>query len=287
MQFFINGSFCSQEEARLSVLDLGLVRGYAVFDYLRTYQKKPFHLNDHLERFRYSAQGLGLTLPYNFTALTSIISQLIEKSSSEELSIKLFVTGGESPDQLLPTEKNSFIAFTYPLKSFPKDCFTQGIKATTTSHHRTLPYLKTTNYLEAILALQEGRKTGALESLYLNEKKQILEGTTTNFFAIKDGVLLTPPEEEILLGITRNVILRLCQGRYPIEIRSISYAEIGQIDEAFISASNKEIMPVTFIDNQPIGTGKVGPLTQKIMSLFYEYTGGQNWSDLSIPRYNT
>jgi branched-chain amino acid aminotransferase len=285
MQFFLNDSFLSQSDALLPILDLGLLRGYAVFDYLRTYNKKPFHLQDHLERLHYSAKETSLSIPYDFATLTSIIVELIERSKGDELSIKLIVTGGQSPDQLIPSLKSSFIAFTYPLTPPKREYFTHGIKTITNSHQRILPYCKTTNYLPAILSLLEGQKTGAVESLYLNKKKEILEATTSNFFAIKQGTLLTPPEGEILLGITRSVLLHICQEKLPVSIEPISYADMGSLDEAFITSSNKEVMPVTHIDDHPIGTGKVGPYTKKIMKAFQDYTLSQDWPHLRIERH--
>ncbi|MBS0627679.1 MAG: aminotransferase class IV [Verrucomicrobia bacterium] len=285
MYFFFNGSFLSEQEAKLSILDLGLIRGFGVFDYLRTYQGKPFHLEEHLQRLRYSARSIGLSLPYTFDEIKEILDKLIKQNGPGEYSLKLILTGGVSPDQLLPSGQVSFIAYAYPLTLYPAKHFIEGIKVITTSHKRCLPDCKTTQYLPAILSLQEGRKKGALESLYLNENQEILEATTSNFFAFKQGTLITPPENEILLGITREVILRLCQNHFPIEIRPISKKEIFDLDEAFITSSNKEVMPVTHIDDHLIKKEGVGPLTQRVMNLFSDYTSNQIWAPLPIPRY--
>ncbi|MES2199382.1 MAG: aminotransferase class IV [Chlamydiota bacterium] len=285
MYFFLNGSFLSEQDAKLSILDLGLIRGFGVFDYLRTYQGKPFHLEEHLQRLQYSAKNIGLSLPYSFDEMQKILEKLIEQNGPGEYSIKLIVTGGVSPDQLLPSGNTSFIAFAYPLTPYPPKHFTHGIKTITTSHKRCLPECKTTQYLPAIISLQEGRKKGALESLYISDKQEILEATTSNFFAFKKGVLITPPKEGILLGITREVVLRVCESHFPIEIRAISKEEIPHLDETFITASNKEVMPVIQIDDHLIRTGEVGPLTQKVIELFSNYTSSGKWESLTISRY--
>lgn len=285
MYFFFNGSFLSEDEAKLSILDLGLIRGFGVFDYLRTYNGKPFHLKEHLQRLEYSAKNIGLSLPYSFDEMEKILEKLIQQNGVGEYSLKLIITGGVSPDQLLPSGNTSFIAFAYPLKPYPSIHFTNGIKTITTTHQRCLPDCKTTQYLPAIISLQEGRKKGALESLYLNEKQEILEATTSNFFAFKKGVLITPPEKGILLGITREVVLRLCQNHFPIEVRAISKEEIPHLDETFITASNKEVMPVIQIDDHFIQQGEVGPLTKKVIDLFSTYTSSGNWEPLTIARY--
>lgn len=287
MYFFLNGSFLVESEAKLSVLDLGIIRGFGVFDYLRTYRGKPFHLKEHLQRLQYSATNLGLTIPYSFEEIEDIVHKLLKLNQSSECSLKLLVTGGVSSDQMIPSGKGFFAAFAYPLSPYPREYYEKGIKTITSSHQRCLPDCKTTQYLPAILSLQEGRKKGALESLYLNEKKEILEATTSNFFAIKDNVLITPPEQGILLGITRSVVLRVCQGHFPIEVRSISQEEIPFLDEAFITASNKEVMPVIQINDTLIKDGTVGPCTKKILNLFDSYTKQDHWELLEIPRYSS
>ena len=285
MYFFFNGSFLSEHEAKLSILDLGLIRGFGVFDYLRTYKGKPFHLKEHFQRLEYSAKNIGLSLPYSFDEMEEILEKLIKQNGAGEFSLKLIVTGGISPDQLLPSGNTSFIAFAYPLTPYPSVHFTNGIKTITTTHQRCLPDCKTTQYLPAIISLQEGRKKGALESLYLNENQEILEATTSNFFAFKQGILITPPEKGILLGITREIVLRLCQDHFPIEVRAISKKEIPHLDETFITASNKEVMPVIQIDDHLIQQGEVGPLTKKVIELFSTYTSSGNWEPLTIARY--
>lgn len=287
MYFFLNDTFVSKENAQVSILDLGLMRGFGVFDYLRTYKQKPFHLQEHLARLRYSAGNLGLTLPYSFAQIEKIVLELIEKNGNQECSIKLLLTGGTSDDHLLPSGETFFAIFAYPLTPYPEVHFSSGIKTITTSHARCVPDCKTTQYLPAILSLQEGRKKGALESLYLDNNNNILEATTSNFFAFKDGVLLTPPENKILVGITREVILRLAGKHFPVEVRPISTAEIPFLEEAFITASNKEVMPVVQIDDVKIRTGSVGPLTQKVMHLFSDYTKQSHWPTLPITRYDS
>ena len=285
MYFFIDGLFTDESEAKLSILDLGILRGYGIFDYLRTYKGHPFHLKEHLERLLYSAKKTGLTLPYSLPEIETILFKLISLSGYEECSIKILVTGGISSDQMITSEKSSFIAFAYPLKPYPVTHYTNGIKTITTRLERPLPCSKTTQYLPAIVALKEGQQTGASEALYVNSKEEILEATTSNFFAFKQGVLITPPENGILLGITRAVILKLCENKFPIEIRPILYQEITEFDEAFVSASNKEVMPVVKIDTVSIGTGQVGPLTQEVMNLFAAYTASQEEMPLFISRY--
>jgi branched-chain amino acid aminotransferase len=283
--YYINGQYVKGEDAKISVLDLGILRGFSVFDYLRTYAGRPFHLQEHLQRLKYSAEHIGLSLPHSLPEIEEIIHTVQKLNQLSEASIKIVLTGGVSADQFTPSPRSTLIVFAYPLTPYPSHCFLDGIKVVTTKLSRSLPTSKTTQYTPAIVALQQGKKQSAQEALYLNAKDQILEATTSNFFAFKNGVLHTCCSEEVLIGITREVLLRLAAPHFEISLQPLHYSEITQIDEAFITASNKEIMPVTTIDFHPIGNGKVGPKTQQLMTLFSSYTQSGEWPPLSIPRY--
>jgi branched-chain amino acid aminotransferase len=286
MHFFINGSFISQKEnALLSVLDLGLLRGVAVFDYLRTYELKPFHLEEHIARFFYSASQIGIELSFTFQEVEHILMELIQKNSPQESSLKFIATGGVSDDQFLPSSKGSFMAFSYPLTAFPPSHFEEGIRAATLKQERSLAHVKTTHYLPAVLSLQKAKSNKIFETLYVKED-HVLEGATSNFFAIKNGKLITPSEEGILIGITREVILRIAKDILPVEIRPLSLQELFLADEAFICSSSKELMPVIEVDQKQIGTGKAGPITKQLSTLFQNYTKQTSYPPLSIPRYN-
>lgn len=285
--FFINGSYVSETDAKISVLDLSVLRGFGVFDYLRTYSGKPFHLWEHLLRLQYSAQQLGLELPYTLEQISDIIAEVLRLNNFTEASIKIIATGGVSPDQFTPQQPSTLIVFAYPLTSYPSEYFTKGIKVVTTRLMRSLPSCKTTQYIPGIVALQQGRGSNAKEALYVNAKGEILEATTSNFFGVKEGKLYTCMSEEVLAGITREAVLSIVKDQFNVCFEPIAIDEIDQLDEAFITASNKEVMPVVAIDNTPIGSGKVGPITNQVMALFRAYTQMPAWPALDIPRYGT
>lgn len=284
--YYVNGRYLRKEEATLSVLDLGILRGFGVFEYLRTYRSRPFHLEEHLLRLRYSAEQLGLTLPASFEELRAIIETLQTHNQLSEASIKLIVTGGVSDDQFTPQSKPSLIVIAYPLTPYPREYFTQGIGVVTTPLTRSFPAVKTTHYAPAIVALEQAKPLGAKEALYVNAQGEILEATTSNFFAFKGGKLYTCDSEEILFGITREVVLRLAQKEYEIERTPLRTNEISEFEEAFITASNKEIMPVIRIDSTRIGEGNVGPHTQRLMAKFHSYTEQLHWPFLPIARHS-
>jgi branched-chain amino acid aminotransferase len=283
LMFFINGKIVAEEDAKIPILDLGVLRGYGVFDYLRTYNKRPFHLIDHLERLRFSAEEIGITLPYSLSEIEEIVELLLRKTDFPESSIKIIATGGSSSDFLMPEGKPSFFVHVYPFKGPAPSVYANGIRAITTPLTRPVPTVKTIHYIAAIMALQKGRKQKAEEALYVNQNREILEGTTCNFFGIKNGELITPSSEEILFGITRALVLRLAT--MPVTIRPIREEELPELDEAFVTSSSKEIVPLVAIDQTTIGNGSQGPITKQLMESFSTYALKGDWSPVQISRY--
>ncbi len=270
MIFYLNGKFVPEEEAKISVLDLGFVRGFGVFDFLRTYKGKPFKLDAHLQRLKNSARQIELKCP-PLPEIKRIVLATLAKNHLPESNIKIVLSGGISPDQITPSENPTLAVLVYAPTAYPRDFYERGIKVATVPIMRAFPGAKTINYIPAIMALAKARKEKAVEALYKNEKGEVFEGTTTNFFIFRGKTLITP-KEGILSGITREVILDLAKNEFKIELRPIKYNELKSIDEAFITASNKEIMPVVKIDVLRVGDGKVGRNTKRLLELFRKYT---------------
>jgi branched-chain amino acid aminotransferase len=285
--YYLNGHYVKEEDAKISILDLSILRGFGVFDYLRTYGGRPFHLQDHLLRLQYSAEHIALPLPNSLDEIETIVHTVLGRNNLDEASIKILVTGGVSPDQFTPHPNSHLIVFAYPLTTYPSEFFTDGIKVITTRLSRSLATSKTTQYTPAIVALQRGKAQNAQEALYVNAREEILEATTSNFFAFKEGVLYTCCSEEVLLGMTQDVVLKLAAPHFPISTRALHSSEISSMEEAFITSSTREVMPVVQIDSLKIGNGLVGPKTQKIMALFRAYTEAPAWTPLNIPRYSS
>jgi len=284
--YYINGRYVTKaEEANISILDLAILRGFSVFDFLRTYKGRPFHLQDHLLRLQYSAAHVGLTLPHTLEEMEQIVLAVQKQYGAPEASLKMLITGGTSSDQFTPCPQNSCIVFAYPLTSFPSHYYTEGVKVITTRLNRSLPTAKTTQYTPAIVAMQKGRAQNAVEALYLNAQDEILEATTSNFFAFKGDTLYTCCSDEVLIGITSAVVQKIASHHYPIQTRALHYSQLPEIKEAFLTSSNKEILPIIQVDSTTIGNGKVGVKTQHLMDLFRTYTQGLEWPALNIPRY--
>jgi branched-chain amino acid aminotransferase len=273
MIFYLNGKFLDEKEAKISVYDLGLLRSYAVFDFLRTYNQKPFYLDDHLKRLLNSAKLIGLKHNYNLKFLRKITLQTLKKNIQKglEYNIRIILTGGNSEDFITPSKPNLIVMIT-TLKKLDEKLYQKGGKLITKISERILPQAKTIIYTSAVKFIQEAKKKGAVEVLLLDKDKKILECTTSNFFAVIDGKIITPPTEKILPGITRKIVINLAKKlKIPVIEKDIHFNEIKKFDEAFITASNKEILPIIQIDNLKI-SNQPGIMTKILMNEFKKLT---------------
>ncbi len=267
--WYINGTWVHPHEATLSINDVAVLRGYSAFEALRTYNQRPFHLEQHLNRLYRSAELIELQIPWSPQQIRDIVHELISRNTYKNASIRLLVTGGETEDSILPVGKPTLAVLITPLGERDMQRFARGYKVITTSLQRVAPEAKTTSYLAAIRALKDASRRGADDALFVNEQGHVLEGTRSNFFVFRGNTLVTP-RAEILIGITRNVVLELAQGRFPIEERPIPLEELPQVDEAFLTGSSREIMPVVQIDDLVIGNARPGKRTYELEQRFIE-----------------
>jgi branched-chain amino acid aminotransferase len=265
--YYINGSFVDAENALLPVNDLAVLRGYGAFDFLRTYGGKPFRLMANVRRLRRSCDIIYLEFPWTDEHVYNVVMETVTRNAFPEASIRIVVTGGISPDNITPSGASGLMVMVTPLRPQPQEWYTDGAKVITIRMDRIIPGAKSINYIPAIMAQKHARDANAIEALYLDNQNNVLEGTTTNLFAFYGDQLVTPTEP-ILPGITRDVVLELAQGVFPVEFRSIPRDELLRADEVFISASNKQIVPIVQIDDATIADGKVGARTQRMMALF-------------------
>jgi len=268
---YVNGDFVSLKDAALPVRDLSILRGYGVFDFLRTYNGNPLNLRRNLKRLQTSARHVYLHLPWSIDELEQIVLDTLSRNIIPEVSIRIVVTGGVAVDGITPPETPSLLVLVTPVRIYPAECYSQGVKVITVETERYIPGAKTINYIPAIMALKKAKAAGALEALYVNRKQHILEGTTTNFFIFQGSKLITPVDD-ILPGVTRDVVLELAQGKFEIIERPILFSDLSIADEAFITASNKEVMPVCQLNDVIIGGGVPGPNTKTIMADYWHLT---------------
>jgi len=265
---YVNGEILSTSDGVIGVSDLALQRGYGVFDYSRTYNRKLFHFDDHLQRLRLSAADLHLKLPIPDAEITEVVEHLIRGSVLNNPAVRLILTGGYSSAPFL--QHPNFIIIAEELPTYPAAVYSFGAKLTMVKYQRELPHIKSINYLNAIRFEPLKREKEAFDILYYSDNG-VTECPRNNFFAFQGDTLVTP-SSHILFGITREIILKLALVHFPIEVRKIEPGELSSIDEAFVTSTSKRVIPVTTIDGHKIGTGLVGDRTKTIMQLFDEYT---------------
>jgi branched-chain amino acid aminotransferase len=270
LTYYVNGAFVPAKQAALPLNDLGIVRGYGVFDLLRTYGKRPFRLRDHIHRLESSASQIALALPWSTQELEEIVLQTYRRNEIPDASIRIVVTGGPSENFMTPQGNPSLVVMVHPVTPYPASYYSEGCKVESTLIERTLPTVKSLNYIGAIMAMNEAGKAGAVESIYLDEHDRLTEGTRSNLFVVRDHLLITP-REGVLKGITRQVILEVAAGEFEIVEGPIHYHDLGSLDEAFLTSTTKEVLPVVQVDEHIIGSGKPGPQTQRIAELFRAY----------------
>ena len=270
--YYIDGQFVSDDKSLISVKDIVVLRGFGVFDFLITYNKRPFHLQEHVQRLEDSARYIGLEIKHTNAQICEIVEETVRRNPHHtESAIRIVYTGGISSDGLNPEGRGILMVMVTPKIELPEAWYTDGAKIITVDIERFIPASKSTCYLSAVHATQQAKKQGAIEAVYVDRYDRILEGTTTNFFFIKEKRLVTA-HQDILPGITRSVIFELAKDFYELEIRDIYRSELHDMDEVFITASNKEVVPIVKVDDVQIGNGRVGENSRKIMQLFRDYT---------------
>lgn len=270
--YYVNDEFVAEDQARISVNDLSVLRGFGVFDFLRTYNGYPFHLDEHLQRLERSARLIGLQLPHSIPKSKQIVLETLARNNHRESAIRLVVTGGLSSDGITPGDSPNLMVMVTPVKDMPRQWYQDGAKIITSHVERFMPGAKSINYIPAILCHNEAKMQQAIESIYVDRDGYMLEGTTSNLFVIIGNKLTTPPCDRLLPGVTRQVILELAGKDFSVVERQIHKDEVRLLDEAFISSSVKEIVPIVAIDAVQLSGGTPGEKTRKIMELFMEYT---------------
>jgi len=278
---FFNGKVIPLADAKLSVLDRGFLYGDGVFESLRTYNRRPFLLDEHIKRLLAGAKLLKIKPPCSPAQLKLAVQKTMASNPFREHYIKIIVTRGESMGHGLDfsnsTGKATLIILDEDLKEYPASIFTQGWKAIISSVRRAetpTSRIKSLCYLDNALAMSEARRSGAREAFMLDEKGRVAEGTISNIFIVKHGEIHTPPTEEpILAGITRNLVMKLArQSALKSSEKAFVPKDIFNCDECFITFSGAGIVPVNSIWNRKIGNGKCGPITDNLIRLYQAET---------------
>src|SRR3990167_6018335 len=186
MKHYLNGSWVAEKDLMISALDIAVLRGFGIFDFLRTYGKKPFRLDEHIDRFFRSAKIMGITPVKSKKEITDIVHEGIKLNNFDNTQIKIVQTGGVSPDGFTPSVKPNFFILFQKAAAYPNELYSKGIKLMTSPVMRQIPQAKTINYAASIAEVPKAQKQGAKDILHTDEKGNIYESTRSNFFAIKD-----------------------------------------------------------------------------------------------------
>lgn len=260
----INNQLFEEEEAKLNVTDLAIQRGYGIFDFLKTINGKAIFIEDHFNRFYASANALNLPVKYDRETLLHMVYELMEHNQMPNSGIKMILTGGFSPDGYSVAEPNLIINQT-PFK-MDESSFDKGLRLITHHHQRQLANIKTIDYLQAIL-LQPKLKEQLADDILYHDNGAIRECPRANFFMVK-GYTIATPKTSILWGITRSKILNISIAGYNIVEQDFTLEDLAIADEAFITSSTKNVMPILNIDGNDVGNGKVGAITTLINDEF-------------------
>jgi D-alanine transaminase len=272
---YLNGAFLPVEQATVSVQDRGFIFGDGVYEVIPVYGGRLFRLGPHLERLARSLREIRLDDPLSDAEWRRSLEELVARNGGGDQSVYVQVTRGAAPrDHAFPKDvRPTVYAISSPLKPLPADLAANGVAAVVLPDNRWQRCdIKAITLLANILLRQQAIDQGAAEAILVRDGL-VNEGAASNLFIVRDGVAVTPPKGPYLLpGITRDLILELAAAHgVPHREALIREAELRGADEVWLTSSTREILPVTRLDQRPVGGGKPGPVWRRMMDLYQDY----------------
>ena len=262
---YLNGRILPLEDAAISPLDIGLLRGYAVFDLLRTVGGRPFLLAEHLRRLRASAEQLGLSVPATDEEIAGVIDELLALNEHAEATVRLVLTGGVSPDGMaFDASTPTFLIVTHELHEPPDEIYENGGALLSERHMRELPEAKTTNYITMLQARTRCADAGAMDLLY-HDGERVYEAASASVYFVRDGRIFAPGDS-VLWGTVGSLVLGLAGDDYEVVVGDIALSDALSADEAFLTSTTRGVVPIVRLDETPVGDGKPGPVTRDLMA---------------------
>jgi len=278
---YIDGEYYPESEAKISVFDHGFLYGDGVFEGIRSYNGVVFKLREHIDRLYHSARAIMLEIPLTKEEMMKAVLETLRRNNLKDAYIRLVVTRGKGDLGLDPRKcpKPSVIIITVPLlQLYDEKKREKGMSMIVSWVRRdpvdaTTHEIKSLNYLNSILAKIEANNAGVDEAIILDTNGFICEATAENIFIVKDGKIITPPSTSgPLPGITASVVKEIAQDMgYQVIEKGITVVELYGADEAFVTGTAAEIMPIREVNKRRIGEGRMGPITRKILERFREY----------------
>ena len=271
---YLNGDIIPAEQAAISPYDIGLLRGFAVFDLLRTVKGRPFLLAEHLTRLRASAAHLGLHVPLTDPEIEAIIDELLARNGHDEATVRMVLTGGVSPDGMhYDADTPTFFILTQDLHVPPDSLYESGGKLVSHLHRREAPLAKTTNYLTMIRQRPETDAAGAMDLLY-HDGEHVFEAASASVYFVRGSTILAP-RDSVLWGTIGSYVLELARERYDVLFTDVTLADAFSADEVFLTSTTRAVVPITAIDDTVIGDGKPGPITRELMAAYRSTVFGE------------
>lgn len=262
---YFNGTVAPVDQLAVGTTDLGLLRGYGLFDYFLTYNERPFQWDWYWERFQNSASRMHLPLPLGKDETQAIVMDLLARGGGADTAFRFVLTGGYSADSI-GIERPNLLILSEAIHPVPPVQYERGIKVILDDYVREMAEVKSTDYKRVILMAEAIRAAGASDLLY-QKGGEISELSRSNFFLVKGDRLITP-DRHILHGITRRTVMQLAQADFRIEERPVLLSELYDADEAFTTSSTKKVLPITQIGELTIGDGHVGPTARFLLERF-------------------
>ncbi|OYY94977.1 MAG: D-amino acid aminotransferase [Hydrogenophilales bacterium 28-61-23] len=272
---YLNGEFVALEEARVPVMDRGFLFGDGVYEVIPVYGRQPFRLRQHLARLQSSLDGIRLANPHSAVEWENLIGQIIERAEWRDQGVYLQITRGPGPrDHAFPkTVQPTVFILPMPLGSPSSEAIENGVSAMTATDNRWLRCdLKVTSLLPNVLLRQLSIDADCAETVLIRDG-QLIEGSASSVFIVLDGILLAPPESNLMLpGITYDVVLELAASEgMRHEIRPIPETELRRAEEVWITSSTREVIAVTRLDGQVVGSGRPGPVFRQMYACYQTF----------------
>ncbi|MEN6625608.1 MAG: branched-chain-amino-acid transaminase [Candidatus Sumerlaeia bacterium] len=277
LQIYIDGQFYNRENAKVSVFDHTFLYGDGIFEGIRAYEGCIFRLHEHLVRLFESAKYIKLEIPLTLDEIAEAIAETMRRNKLRDCYIRLVVTRGVGSLGLAPwlCKKASIVIIADSITLYPKKYYEEGLSIVTVPTRRNYiesfnARTKSCNYLNNILAKIEGQNAGCIEALMLDQQGYVVECTGDNIFIVRRGKILTPPAYlGALEGITRNAIIEIAREKgYEVLEQPFTRFDVFNAEEAFLTGTAAEALPVIEVDKRPIGNGKPGPITQELIATF-------------------
>lgn len=266
----LNGTFSSDAEAKLSVLDNGLLYGDGFYDTMRSYDGVILELELHLDRVEKSARLTGITLPYTREQMGEWIQETVKRNGFPASRTRITVTRGVNGFDFL-SSKNPTVFVTCEAFVANPEHYERGVTAYTMSLQRVFPEIKTLGLTTMMVAYREILPKGGYEALLVDPLGYVTEGASTNLFVVKDGVLKTP-RNKMLPGLTRARVIQLAaELGLPMVEEDFKVEELQHVDEIFLTNRPREIIPVVELDGKTVGAGVPGVITKKMMVAYQDY----------------